>query len=139
MSRFTQFSLVKRTDEAFRPSEKLLNEKFNSTDNTSTVYKMAMKMVGVETKYIDIRDTMKIVFRQAISTDNHPSIEEMNNRVIERLVNQLESSINRQKTFTKRTFLNGNIPSNMLARPSMSIERQDDDESRGKFTIELQR
>jgi membrane protease subunit (stomatin/prohibitin family) len=100
---------------------------------------MAMKMVGIDTKYIDITDTMKIVFRQAISNDNHPSIEEMNNRVIERLINKLESSIERQKTFTKRTFVNGNIPSNMLARPSMSIERQDDDESRGKFTIELQR
>lgn len=139
MSRFAQFSLVKRTDEAFRPSEKLLQEKFHSTENTSNVYKMAMKMVGIDTKYIDITDTMKIVFRQAISNDNHPSIEEMNNRVIERLINKLESSIERQKTFTKRTFVNGNIPSNMLARPSMSIERQDDDESRGKFTIELQR
>ena len=139
MSRFTQFSLVKRTDEAFRPSEKRLRDAFHSNDNNTAVYRLAMAIVGTDTSIIDIKDTMDIIFRYAISNDNHPTIDEMNNLVVERLVNKKEVHMNRQQAFTKRTFANSNIPTHMLARPSMSIERNEDDESRGKFTIELQR
>ena len=139
MSRFTQFSLVKRTDESFRPSEKKLDSEFNSKDNTTVVYRLVMSKIGNQIQYIDIVETMKLVFRQAISSDDHPSIEQMNNLVVEKLVRKSEIHVSRQQAFTKRTFENSNIPQNFLARPSMSIDKNEDDESRGKFTIELQR
>ena len=139
MNRFTQFSLVKRTDESFRPSEKKLHDVFHSSDNTTIVYRKAMSIVGNSTSFIEIKDTMALVFRKAISNDDHPSIEQMNNLVIEKLVNKREAHLNHQQAFAKRTFTNSNIPTHMLARPSMSIDRNEDDESRGKFTIELQR
>lgn len=139
MSRFTQFSLVKRTDEFFRPSEKKLNDEFHSKENTTVVYRLVMSTIGNKTQFIEIVDTMKLVFRQAISTDDHPSIEQMNNLVVEKLVRKNEIHVSRQQAFTNRTFNNSNIPQNMLARPSMSINRNEDDGLRGKFTIELQR
>ena len=139
MNRFTKFSLVKRTDEPLRPSEKALRDNFHSDENTRLVYQTVMINVGRDVPYISIMDTMKLVFRQAISTDDHPSVSEMNKHVINTLTKRNEIRDNQQSAFTTRTFNNGNIPTRMLARPSMSIGRDEDDESRGKYTIELQR
>lgn len=139
MNRFTRFSLVKRTDEPLRPSEKALKDDFHSDENTRLVYTMVMTNVGRDIPYINIMDTMKLVFRQSISTDDHPSVSEMNNHVTNMLIKKNQRRDDHQEAFTTRTFTNGNIPTKMLARPSMSIGRYEDDESRGKYTIELQR
>lgn len=139
MSRFASFSLTKRTDELLRPTEKILLESFNSTTNQQLVFKTAQTRIHPGTSFRGVMDQMKIVSRSSIAHDTLPSVEEMNDEVYRRVSSEVESSRLSQERFANRVFENSNVPKSFLPRPSMTLDRDEDDEDRGKYTIEFTR
>jgi len=82
---------------------------------------------------------MEDVFRSVISKDTHPSIDEMNSLVYQKLTRSLSLYVAHRERYVERAYENSNIPKMLLPRPSMNVERGMDDEARGKFTIEFTR
>ena len=139
MNRFVGFSTRKSTDELYRPSEKKLRDEFFSIENVKIVYQTVQTNVSTQVSYNMTMETMKTVFRLAIGTDDHPSISEMNIETINRVKIEFERAQIIQDRHTERAFTNANVPTRILPRPSMALPRNDDDEARGKYTIELLR
>lgn len=139
MSRFSQLSLVKRTDERLRPSEKELHERFFQKDNIKFIYLSITSNIHRSISYNSVLEIMNKVFRASIINDNHPSIDDMNLVCFSRARKEYESKLERQTIQKERTFNNSNIPTRILPRPSMALEKSEDDESRGKHIIEMLR
>lgn len=139
MSRFVDFSLSKRTDELMKPDEKALHEEFHSKENKNLVYKTVLSQVDPRASFRSVMDVMKTVFRSAISGDAHPSIDEMNASVYQKMSRTLSLSESHRERYVKRVFENSNVPKSFLPRPSMALDRDLDDEARGKFSIEFTR
>ena len=139
MSRFVGFSLTKRTDELLRPSEKKLKDAFFQDENVKFIYLTVKSNSTIRLSYDKCLDIMDNVFRLSIVDDNHPSVNEMNIVVFKRIREQSDQIIDQQRVQKERAFTNANIPTNILPRPSMALPRNDDDEARGKYTIEMLR
>lgn len=139
MSRFVNFSLTKRTDELLRPTEKILLQSFNSTTNQQLVFKTVQTQVDSRASFRGVMDQMRVVSRSSIVHDTLPSVEEMNDEVYRKVSSEVESSRLSQERFANRVFENNNVPKSFLPRPSMTLERDEDDEARGKYTIEFTR
>lgn len=129
MSRFSDFSLYKRTDELLRPSEKKLSDLFYSTENVQLLYKRAVTEVGMSVAYSEVTATMDTVFRRAIQTESLPRVSEMNGAVLGNLSKYFERMSTSQKRFTERVFQNSNVPTQLLPRPSYSSPDNDEDNS----------
>lgn len=139
MSRFVDFSLSKRTDELMRPSEKALSKQFNSTENQQLVFKTVLTEVNNRASFRSVMDEMGVVFRSSISKDSLPSVDDMNVSVYQRMSRALSMEKRHQERFVSRVFENSNVPTNFLPRPSMALDRDMDDEARGKYSIEFTR
>lgn len=137
--RFVDFSLYKRTDELLRPSEMALEREFKSKENKQLVYKTVVTQVNPRATFRSVTDEMEDVFRSVISKDTHPSIDEMNSLVYQKLTRSLSLYVAHRERYVERAYENSNIPKMLLPRPSMNVERGMDDEARGKFTIEFTR
>ena len=138
-SGFLDFSLYKRTDELLRPSEMALEKEFKSKENKQLVYKTVVTQVNPRASFRLVTDEMEDVFRTVISKDVHPSIDEMNAMVYQKMSRSLSLYTAHQERYVERAYENSNIPRMLLPRPSMNVERGVDDEARGKFTIEFTR
>lgn len=139
MSRFVNFSLTKRTDELLRPTEKTLLDEFNSTINQQLVFKTIQTNIDPRISFREVMDQMRVVFRSSIVHDRLPSVEEMNENVYKKISADVERSRLAQERFVSRVYENNNVPKSFLPRPSMTLERDEDDEARGKYTIEFTR
>jgi hypothetical protein len=139
MSRFVDFSLSKRTDELLRPSEKALEKEFTTRENQQLVFKTVLTRVDPNASFRSVIEEMRAVFRSSISSDTLPSVEEMNSSVYRRMARSSLLSKTHQERFVTRVFENGNVPTRFLPRPSMALDRDLDDEARGKFSIEFTR
>lgn len=139
MSRFVHFSLGKRSDELMRPREKKLYEEFNSNTNKKLVYNTVKISISPNVSFHEVIEHMEAVFRSAISSDSLPSAEQLNDTVYIRIGREAEKAEEHRKRFVNRTFNNANVPTTILPRPSMSIDRHEDDEARGKYSIEFTR
>ena len=139
MSRFVTFSLGKRTDELMRPREKILHKEFNSVVNQQLVFKTVNTIVSSRVSFHEVMDHMEAVFRSALSSDDLPSVEDLNQTVYRRIDMESEQAELHRKRFVNRIYENANVPTTILPRPSMSIDRHEDDESRGKYSIEFTR
>lgn len=139
MSRFVNFSLTKRTDELLRPTEKTLLAEFNSMTNQQLVFKTVQSQINPRVSFREVMDKMRVVFRSSIVNDTLPSVEEMNNTVYQKVSSDVERSRLTQERFVNRVYENSNVPKSFLPRPSMTLERDEDDEARGKYTIEFTR
>lgn len=139
MSRFVDFSLSKRTDELMRPSEKALYREFHSNENQQLVYKTVLTQVSPRASFRSVMDEMAVVFRSSISQDSHPSVDDMNASVYRRMSRSISLEKNHQERFVARVFENSNVPKKFLPRPSMALDRDMDDEARGKYSIEFTR
>lgn len=135
MSRFSDFSLYKRTDELLRPAEKQLSARFHSTENIQLLYKKALTEIGSGVSYSDVTTNMDAVFRLAISTEDLPDVSQMNMNVLDKLVSAAERENTNQKRFTERVFTNNNVPARLLPRPSYSSHNDQDDEDDNPRTI----
>lgn len=132
MSRFSDFSLYKRTDELLRPAEKDLSARFHSTENIQLVYKKALTELDSGVSYSDVTTNMDVVFRLATRSEDLPDVHQMNMNVLERLASAAESANANQKRFAQRVFTNSNVPTRFLPRPSYSsnTDENDDDDDR---------
>lgn len=139
MSRFVNFSLTKRTDEMLRPTEKVLLESFNSRTNQQLVFKTVKAQIDSGASFRGVMDHMRVVSRISIAHNTLPSVDEMNDEVYRRFSSELERSRLNQERFASRVFDNSNVPRSFLPRPSMTLERDEDDDARGKYTIEFTR
>jgi hypothetical protein len=139
MSRFSDFSLYKRTDELLRPAEKDLSDRFYSTENIQLVYKKALSDIDKGVSYSHVMTTMDAVFRLAITRrEDFPAVSDMNAGVLRKVYNDTARVNVSQKQYTERVFSKNNIPTNFLPRPSYrSLNDGDDDEDDN--TIELLR
>lgn len=139
MSRFVNFSLTKRTDELLRPTEKILLAEFDSPTNQKLVFKTVQSEIDPRASFRGVMDHMRVVFRSSIAHDTLPSVDEMNDAVYRKVSSEIESSRLNQERFVNRVYENSNVPTSFLPRPSMTLERDEDDEARGKYTIEFTR
>ncbi|CAM9094212.1 unnamed protein product [Ectocarpus sp. 12 AP-2014] len=128
MSRFHDFSLYKRTDELLCPAEKNLSAHFHSTENIQLVYKKALTEVDSGVSYSDVTAKMDAVFRIAISTEDLPGVDQMNNSVLESLASDYRRASENQKRFAERVFTNSNVPSRILPRASYSSNNGDSED-----------
>lgn len=139
MSRFSDFSLRKRTDELLRPAEKDLSDRFYSAENTQLLHKKALTDIDEGVSYSHVMTTMDAVFRIAITkTEDFPDVSDMNAGVLRKIRSDTARVNASQKRYTERVFSNNNLPTNFLPRPSYrSLNDGDGDEDDN--TIELLR
>lgn len=139
MSRFSDFSLYKRTDELLRPSEKDLRDRFYSAENIQLIHKKALSDIDKGVSYSHVMTTMDAVFRIAITkTVDSSDVSDMNVGVLRKIYNDIARVNVSQKRYTERVFSNHNLPTNFLPRPSYrSLNDGDGDEDDN--TIELLR
>lgn len=138
MSRFSDFSLYKRTDELLRPAEKELSGRFHATENIQLLYKKAVSEIDTTVSYHNVTRTMDTVFRLAIQTEDLPGVSDMNASVLRKLSDFARHNEASQNRYAERTFTKSNVPTNFLPRPSYSSHRGDSDD-REDDTIELLR
>lgn len=130
MSRFSEFSLYKRTEDLLRPAEKDLSGAFHSTENIQLLFKRARTEVASDISYSDVTVAMDDVFRLAITSDNLPRVTDMNTAVIRKLIGAAERMSSSQKRYTDRVYKNSNVPAQFLPRPSFRFDQnngKDDD------------
>ena len=128
MSRFFDFSLYKRTDELLRPAEKELSGRFHSIENIQLLYKRALSEVDPKIPYADVTTAMDAIFRLSITTEKLPSVSEMNTSVIRKLSATSKRDSTSQKLYSERVFVNSNVPTRFLPRPSYRDDKDDDDQ-----------
>lgn len=138
MSRFSDFSLYKRTDELLRPAEKELSGRFHATENIQLLYKKAVSEIDTAVLYHEVTRTMDAVFRLAIQTEDLPSVSDMNTSVLRKLSDFARHNGTSQKRYAERAFTKSNVPTSFLPRPSYGSHGGDSDD-REDDTIELLR
>lgn len=138
MSRFSDFSLYKRTDELLRPAEKELSGRFHATENIQLLYKKAVSEIDASVSYHHVTRTMDSVFRLAIQTEHLPSVSDMNTSVLRKLSHFARHNETSRNRYAERSFTQSNVPTSFLPRPSFSSHRGDSD-GREDDTIELLR
>ena len=136
MSRFSDFSLYRRTEDLLRPAEKELSGVFHSTENITLLYKRSQTEVSSDISYSEVTLAMDHVFRQAINSDKLPRVTDMNTAVLRKLIDAAERMTASQKKYADRIFNKSNIPAQLLPRPSFRVSG---DNGRDDDTINLLR
>ncbi len=140
MSRFSDFSLYKRTDELLRPAEKDLRDRFYSSENIRLIYKKALSDIIAGVSYSHVMTTMDAVFRLAITkTEELPDVSDMNAGVLRKIQTDTARVNASQKRYTERVFSKNNLPTNFLPRPSYRSTIDDGNGDEEDNTIELLR
>lgn len=137
MIRFTSHVLTNSIEDRYTPSEIILRKAFFHEDNVTLIHKTLRSTVDSGASYADVVDLMEKIFRLSIMRDSPFGVDTMNGNVLSEFRRKHEMLMLHTERHTSRAFVGNNIPNTFLPRPSMTIDRHEDDESRGKHTIEL--
>lgn len=133
MYRFFDNYSVKH-EERLSPSEKILREEFLSDSNKRLLYKSVSENVSSTITYGTVTDFMCDVFTESLHL-GPILVDDLNRIVLEKIVKVHNASVSESSRRRELSFVKHNIPGSFVPRPSFVIE--DDDEERGKFTIEF--
>lgn len=109
------------------PFEKRMKARFLSEENKLVVWRLATRSVNPTISFGNVVDAMESVFN--LSTYDLPSsVNGLNVRTIDKLKADHERHVRGTAKSREFGFVNGKIPSTMLARPSFSVEKDGEDE-----------